>query len=217
MRPQHAVWIGAGVIAAIVVAALGWSLLSGMKKSPSVVGGPAPRLAIRSLTDARVIRLADLRGTPVVINFWASWCVACREEAPVLNAAAQRYAGRVQFLGADFRDSEQAARRYQEEIRSPYPVGPIVEGTYQAFGVTAPPETFFIDRRGVVISRITGPVDARSLDIYIGQLRPAAAAQSEISPWPTQAASNATNAAPTADEAHRRSERRRAGMGSPSS
>jgi len=107
-----------------------------------------------------------------VLNFWASWCVPCRQEAPVLNAAARRYDGRVQFLGADIKDSDQAARAYLSELGVPYLAGPISQGSEKDFGVSAPPETFFIDRQGSIVARITGPVDAKRLDVYLGLLQP---------------------------------------------
>ena len=141
---------------AVLMAGLGWGLIHAASKAPAtLVGRPAPELAIRTF-DGRVYDLAQLRGTPVVLNFWASWCVACRQEAPVLAAAANRSAGRIQFLGADFQDSDQAAKAYEAEIKDPYPVGPIIRGSYRDFGVTAPPETFFIDRQGRVRFKVVG-------------------------------------------------------------
>ena len=173
MTPRKAGWIAASVAAALLLAALSWGLVTAMNKTPSLEGRPAPALAVRALQDGRTVRLADSRGRrPVVLNFWASWCVPCREEAPVLNAAARRFAGRVDFLGADIQDSDLAARRYQAEIRSPYPVGPIVEGSYRDFGVNAPPETFLIDRLGSVSAKIVGPVGSTRLQVAVEQLRP---------------------------------------------
>jgi cytochrome c biogenesis protein CcmG/thiol:disulfide interchange protein DsbE len=170
---RKAAWIAASVAAALLLAALTWGLLTAGKKAPSLEGSPAPALAVRALQDGRIVRLADSRGRrPVVLNFWASWCVPCREEAPVLNAAARHFVGRVDFLGADIQDSDVAARRYQAEIHSPYPVGPIVEGSYRDFGVNAPPETFFIDRGGSVSAEIIGPVGSTRLQLAIEQLRP---------------------------------------------
>jgi cytochrome c biogenesis protein CcmG/thiol:disulfide interchange protein DsbE len=98
--------------------------------------------------------------------------VPCKQEAPALTAAAQRYAGRVQFIGVDIQDTDQAARAFQAEVQSQYPVGPSLAGSYREWGVTAPPETFFLDRDGVVLSKIVGPVDSKRLEVYMSQLKP---------------------------------------------
>jgi len=135
------------------------------------VGKSAPIFTIASL-DGSEVRVPSLKGTPMVVNFWASWCVPCKQEAPVLNAAARDYGGRVQFIGVDIQDSDSAARAYQAEVQSPYPVGPSIVGSYLHWGVTAPPETFFVDAHGVVISKIVGPVDRQRLEAHISRLAP---------------------------------------------
>ena len=88
----------------------------------------------------------------------------------MLAAAAQRTAGKAQFVGVDIQDTDAAARAYEAEIKSPYPVGPAIHGSYSDFGVTAPPETFFIDRYGTVQSRIIGPVDSHRMEIYLAEI-----------------------------------------------
>ena len=171
MRLQVVGWTGGGAILLVLMAALVWGLTHPANKAPAtLVGSPAPQLAIRTF-DGTVYDLAQLRGTPIVLNFWASWCVPCRQEAPVLDAAARNYAGRIQFLGANFQDTDSAAKAYEAEINDPYPVGPIIRGSYHDFGVTAPPETFFIDRQGNVISQFAGPFSDKVLAVYISQLQ----------------------------------------------
>jgi cytochrome c biogenesis protein CcmG/thiol:disulfide interchange protein DsbE len=156
----------------LLLGSLGWGLLHPAGPSPStLVGKPAPDMTIVAL-DGSELRLASLKGTAVVVNFWASWCVPCKQEAPILNAAARQYSGRVQLVGVDIQDSESAARSYQADVQSPYPVGPAIAGSYLDWGVTAPPETFFISRRGIVISKVVGPVDRQRLEVYMSQLSP---------------------------------------------
>lgn len=171
MRLVTLVWTLGGVLVVVLIAGLGWGLSHPANKpAKSLMGQVAPDLTMASLDGERV-NLGDFRGRPLVVNFWASWCVPCKEEAPVLSAAARSYSGRVQFLGVDIQDTDQAARAYQAEAQSPYPVGPAVQGSYRQWGVTAPPETFFLDRRGAVISKVVGPVDAKRLEIYMSQLQ----------------------------------------------
>jgi cytochrome c biogenesis protein CcmG, thiol:disulfide interchange protein DsbE len=128
-------------------------------------------MTIDKLTGGSV-DIASFRETSLVVNFWASWCVPCRQEAPVLNEAAVRYTRAVQFVGVDIQDSAAAARSYQAEFNSPYPVGPASQPSYLRWGVVAPPETFFISRAGIIVSRFVGPLNQRALEVNIQQLRP---------------------------------------------
>jgi cytochrome c biogenesis protein CcmG/thiol:disulfide interchange protein DsbE len=156
----------------LILVALGWGLLHPPSTGASLVGEVAPDVTIRPLNGTGEVRLSEFRGQPVVLNFWASWCAPCRQEAPILNAAARRYQGRVQFLGVDIQDSSAAALTFQSSVRSPYPVGPAVAGGASAYGVTAPPETFFIDRQGRVTASVVGPVSERQLQLSIDELGP---------------------------------------------
>ena len=159
-----------GLLAGTLVASLAWGLLHASQQQPSsLVGSQVPDLTIESL-DGSLVSVRALEGTPLVINFWASWCVPCRQEAPVLAAAAQRMTGKAQFVGVDIQDTDSAARAYEADVKSPYPVGPAIRGSYRDFGVTAPPETFFVDRHGIVQSRIIGPVDSHRMDIYLVEI-----------------------------------------------
>ncbi len=156
----------------MLLGSLGWGLIHASNMTPmNLLNRAAPDLTVAAL-DGRNLDLSGFRGTPLVVNFWASWCVPCKQEAPVLNAAARNYKGRVQFIGIDIQDTDSAARAYQAAVMSPYPVGPAIKGSYRDWGVTGPPETFFINRQGLVVSKIAGPVDPHQLDVYVSLLGP---------------------------------------------
>ena len=167
MTGGRVAWAAAVAGAAVLVAALAWGLVHPASRPPdAVLGQPAPNLVVQGL-DGTPTSLAALRGRPVVLNFWASWCAPCRQEEEPLKAAAQRLQGRAAFLGVDFRDSPAAARATQDRVHYPYPVGPAGDAGPALYGVTAPPETFFLDARGVVVARFTGPLDTDLIDRYL--------------------------------------------------
>ena len=113
----------------------------------------------------------ELRGKPVVLNFWASWCAPCKQEAPVLADAARSATG-VSFLGAAIQDADSPARAFQQEFQAPYPTGLVTDGGYLRYGVTGPPETYFIDSAGIVRYRYAGPLDAATLRLYLAKIAP---------------------------------------------
>ena len=132
---------------------------------------PAPdlRLALLPATAAAPagapLQLVDLQGQPVVLNFWASWCQPCREEAAVLERFAADYRPRgVAFIGANVWDSDDKARAFLAEFAVSYPNGSDARGTAAVdFGLTGLPETFFIDRQGQIVGKYVGPIGDRAL------------------------------------------------------
>jgi cytochrome c biogenesis protein CcmG/thiol:disulfide interchange protein DsbE len=113
----------------------------------------------RSFLSAGAVSLAELRGRPVVLNFWASWCVPCKQEAPLLAAIARRYAGRVLFLGVDDQDLRSSAQHFASKYGMDYAsVADESQSLYSAYGVTGFPETYFIDARGRIVAHSPGEV-----------------------------------------------------------
>ncbi len=119
------------------------------------VGDQAPPLAGVTL-DGRSMSLADLRGTPVVVNFWASWCVPCQAEFPLFREALARHPG-LAILGVVYDDDPAAARRFAARQGAGWPSITDPDGSRAtAYTVLAPPQTYFIDRDGIVRSRQIG-------------------------------------------------------------
>jgi len=120
--------------------------------------------------NAQEISLTELRGKVVVLNFWASWCITCKDEAIELEEAWQYYqpGGEVVFIGVDYVDTEPEARGYLERYAITYPNGPD-KGTKisQAFRIQGVPETYFLDRNGVVKHVQMGPFSSTQQIISI--------------------------------------------------
>ncbi len=123
-----------------------------------LVGQPAPSFRLAGL-DGRIVDLEELRGRPVVMNFWSTYCPPCIVEHPLLMAGAQRWQGEIHFIGIIFQDDPQKIARFNTEYGS---WGPslIDEGSRVAiaYGVYGPPETFFIDRDGLIVDKVSGAV-----------------------------------------------------------
>jgi cytochrome c biogenesis protein CcmG/thiol:disulfide interchange protein DsbE len=175
MTTRHRVLGLGGLLMAVVV--VGALLASGLTRDPNVlpsvlVGRPAPDFQLTPLDSGRQVNLSELRGQVVVVNFWASWCLDCRIETPLLAGAWRRYrdAG-VVVLGITFQDNADQARTYAAAHGLSYPT---LEDSGSrvaiAYGVTGIPETYFIDRRGRVAAKSAGVLTAGFLDQMLAVL-----------------------------------------------
>ena len=133
--------------------------------SPTLVGSVAPDFALADL-DGNPVRLADLRGRPVVLNFWASWCGPCVEEFPLLRSAAAAHADAgLAVVGIVFRDRSEAARDFMARNGATWPAAMDPgERVAAAYGILGPPETYFIAPDGTIAARQFGPLTGASLD-----------------------------------------------------
>jgi DsbE subfamily thiol:disulfide oxidoreductase len=118
------------------------------------------------------LRLADLQGRPVVLNFWASWCQPCKDEAVVLERFAQEYGPRgVAFVGVNVWDNADKARAFLADYAVSYPNGvDAAGGAAIDYGLTGLPETFFVDRDGRIVRKFIGPVTERALRAAVEEL-----------------------------------------------
>ena len=177
MRPRGKLLLIVAVVSLVVALAglLGWRMAAkeegkGLAAAAAAGERPlAPDFELEQLNGDGGLALSSLRGQVVVLNFWASWCPPCREEAPVLQDGWERYRERgVVFLGVDANDLSSDAREFIEEHGITYPNVHDGRGaTLGRFGIPALPETMFIDRDGRVAAYVAGPVDAAALELSI--------------------------------------------------
>jgi len=140
------------------LALMGWGLRNA-QQGPVQVGQKVPPFQLTSF-DGETIKTEELQGKVIVVNFWASWCKPCEQEAAELEEAWQFYkdSGEVVFLGVDYVDTETEARGYLEKFDISYPNGPDLRTAIsQIFKISGVPETYIIDRNGKLAARKIGP------------------------------------------------------------
>ncbi len=154
---------------AALFALLGWALArsGGQPAGPGVNAEfgeveveerTAPDFTLE-LLDGRTLTLSELRGSVVVVDFWASWCWPCRQEAPRLIQVYEEYRGRgVEFVGVGIWDRPAEAEAFVEEFGVPYPTGLDIPGAILVeYGVSGIPEKHFIDAEGRIVTKFVGP------------------------------------------------------------
>lgn len=139
---------------------------------PLSLGDKAPSFEAPLLDGSGTFALEDLQGKPALINFWASWCVPCRDEAPILKAAHERYGDEVAFLGVNIKDARDEALAFDEEFGLEYPdVRDEGSVLFRDYGLTGQPETFLLDADGNIVQHINGPLpDQATLDSLMADL-----------------------------------------------
>lgn len=172
------------LVAMVALAAALPACTASSEPAPSRTGSPAVNAAAGSLLPTTVDELPEMdvagfdelrgqvRGTPLVVNLWASWCDPCQAEGPDLSAAADRYGDRVQFLGVDVQDNRpDAVSKFIHRFGLSYPSVFDVPGTIMNdLGIVGPPATFFYRADGTLLRSIPGQITAEDLDRGIRDL-----------------------------------------------
>jgi cytochrome c biogenesis protein CcmG/thiol:disulfide interchange protein DsbE len=148
-----------------VIGLLAYGLLS-KGTTTLAVGEPVPDRELPVLGGPGHGAIADYRGEWVLVNLWASWCIPCRQEAPLLDRFARRYRGHgARVLGIDVQDNSEDALRFLRENHVTYPeLRSVGDERSAAFGSTGVPENFLVDPRGRLAWIWRGPVDQELLD-----------------------------------------------------
>ncbi len=143
----------AGLLALLV-----WQLTH-QQHAPKV-GAVAPPFSLRKLVGTGSVSLASLRGRPIVLNFWASWCIPCKSEARVLERDWTRYRGRgVVFVGVDYHDLASDARHFVAAHELTFTMLEDGSGSVTgSYGITQVPETYVLSRQGRVVAHLPGPL-----------------------------------------------------------
>ncbi len=134
----------------------------------ALIGKPVPAFSLPSVEGEKVLTQADLLGKPALLNVWATWCVSCRVEHPVLNKLAQQG---VRIYGVNYKDDNAAALKWLKEFHNPYQLNIRDEQGSLGLnlGVYGAPETFLIDSKGIIRHKFVGVIDER---VWREQLAP---------------------------------------------
>jgi cytochrome c biogenesis protein CcmG/thiol:disulfide interchange protein DsbE len=167
-------WVVAGLVLALLATVAVQMRRNGpLAAGPVGAGQSAPDFDLATF-DGPALKLSDLRGQVVVVNFWASWCKPCEEEAAALESTWRYYQAQglpVMFLGVDYVDTETEALAYLERFDITYPNGPDLQTRIsQDYRIRGVPETFFVDQTGTLVLVKVGPTDEAELRQVIDPL-----------------------------------------------
>lgn len=137
---------------------------------PTTERAPAPPVSVPGLDGGRPLTLIAHRGTPVILNFWASWCEPCQQEMPALIAFSEEHPD-LDVLGIAVNDDLSDSRRFATRLKIPFELGSDRSGAVaESFGATGLPVTVIIDEKGLVADTFFGEITRTQLDGYAEQL-----------------------------------------------
>jgi len=176
------IFLGSGIPLVALLAILAWGSVQTGGQAVSlgvnndfgeiiVPANAAPDFDLELLTGGSV-SLKELRGKVVMVDFWASWCPPCRQEAPDLAQVYLEYQDKpVEFIGVDIWDDPGGAKVYLEQFQVPYPNGADAQGSITiAYGVRGIPEKFFVGPDGTIVKKFVGPIKASDLRAVLDDL-----------------------------------------------
>jgi cytochrome c biogenesis protein CcmG, thiol:disulfide interchange protein DsbE len=157
-------------VAAVIVVFVIIEVLSGTSRD-SGSRRAAPPLPPTPLT-GKAITLAQLRGKPALINFWASWCGPCRKEAPELQRFSRTLGGKARLVGVDYTDDAASARAFARQAGWAYPLLRDPNGTYgDRYGLNGLPATAVLDPKGRIVAVLKGPQSVATLQAALADAR----------------------------------------------
>ena len=173
---RKSVLIIGGVVIAVVIAAaaIGAALpqATNLSAYSALIGKQAPSFSGTTLLGSKSVALSDFRGRYVVVNFFASWCSPCEEEAPYLEQFSYNDAKVAALIGIEFEDVNSTASQFLVQTGATFPaISDPGEKIAMAYGVKGPPETYVISPSGVVVAHIAGPLTDKDLESVIAKAR----------------------------------------------
>ncbi len=139
------------------------ALLFGLKPAKQTSGKQAPDFTITSYKDKKKITLSKLpKDKVIVLNFWASWCGPCREEAPALEEVWKKYKSKILFIGLNWKDTEENGKAFIKEFGITYPNGEVSDELANEYRLAGVPETFIV-KNGQIYEHIIGAITVETL------------------------------------------------------
>lgn len=172
---KHKRFVLRSIVLGVIVIALGGAFYTYFTSDDSIVkaGEPAPDFSLKNL-EGQEVRLSDLKGKGVVINFWATWCAPCKREMPLMESGYQKVREQgIEILAVNIAESDLAVSRFTERLGLTFPILLDKDRTVtRRYAVGRIPSTFFVDQDGIVVAHFVGEMNARIFEENMNLLIP---------------------------------------------